>query len=78
MEQFEGFSRFSKEEKKFFDDLVEKYQEYGVRQDIDHIIVDHEDGREAYILKVKKISAPDGEGKISIEAYLRHVLEIDL
>ena len=78
MERFEGFSRLSKEKKEFFDDLVEKYQEYGVRQDIEHIIIDHEDGREAHILKVKKISAPDGKGEISIEAYLKHVLGIDL
>ncbi len=77
MEGFEGFSRLSKEEKEFFDDLVERYQEYGVRQDIEHIIVDHKDGREAHILKVKKISAPDGNGEVSIEAYLRHVLGMD-
>ena len=73
---FEKFSRFTKEDREFFNALVERYERYGVRQDTEYIIID-KDNREIRLLK--SLSMPVGsEGKeIPIEKYLRRVLELD-
>lgn len=73
---FEEFSRFTKEDQKFFNTLVERYERYGVRQDTEYIIIDKDD-REIRLLK--GLSMPVGsEGKeMPIEKYLRRVLELD-
>lgn len=73
---FEEFSRFTKEDQKFFNTLVERYERYGVRQDTEYIIINKDD-REIRLLK--GLSMPVGsEGKeMPIEKYLRRVLELD-
>ncbi len=75
-EKFENFSRFTEEDVKFFNELVEKYKEHGMRQDVEYLIIDKED-KEIYLLKERHMPV-GGEGRtVPMEDYVRQILELD-
>lgn len=61
-------------EKSFFDKLVKRYEEHGVTQDSEHLIIPSKDGRTTYILKRRKIPQDYGKSLIDIEQLIKKKL----